>query len=760
MKNIKIILCLLVHFLCSSLIGVHAQKSYTQYIDPTIGSDGLGRVFIGPAYPFGLVKPSPDCSLGSNSGWLPQPSPVLGFSQLHTSGTGGGPKYGNIRIMPFVGDLVLANRSYLRNDETMELGYYTTTFKENQIKTEITASRRVSFYRFSYPANETKGIEIDPGFFLGENPIPNARESQQFISSEIEVLSDTEIQGYNRVRGGWNNGRAYTVYFYAVLDRPITDFATWKGKKLEKGEKIQFDSYDKTGALLQFSGNTSTIKVKIGISFLSSNKAKFNVANEIPHWDFEKVVSNLVAEWDQLVCKIEVGDDAPLAYKRMFYTGLYHAMLMPVDRTGENPLWKSDQPYYDDYYAIWDTYRTSSPLITFIDPKRKIDIINSMLDIYKHDGYMPEARSGNSNGRTQGGSNSSAVIADAFLKKLPDIDYKLALEAMLKDATVPPGGNEEQEGRGGLIEYNHLGYVPYGIDRAGNRTVEYAYNDFNIATVAKGLGKEELYQQYAKKANNWKNLWRKDYEHNGVKGFILPRDGEGNWLDQLPYGTSKIQNPTYEYTPVTREAPWYNCWWCSFFYEGTSWVYSLFVPHDVNGLIEQCGGKDAFKKRLDVFFEDGFYDVNNEPSFLTPCLYHWIGRPDISSRRIREIVAKHYNDTPMGLPGRDDSGAMSSWLAFQLMGLYPNAGQSYYLINSPFLARTTFNLEGGKTFTIIANNLSDKNTYIKSAQLNGVVYDKSWIEHEDIIRGGELVLEMSDTPSKWGTTIMPPSLSN
>lgn len=757
MKNIKFCLFIL-SFLFSCLMTVDAQKSNVKYVDPTIGSDGLGRVFIGPAYPFGMIKPSPDCALGSNSGWLPQPSPVLGFSQLHTSGTGGGPKYGNISVIPYIGKLELADRSAMRESETMELGYYATVFKESKIKTEITAARRVAFYRFTYPSQSEMALKVDPGFFLGENPVPNAREAQQFISSEIEIVSDTEIRGYNRVRGGWNNGRAYTVYFYAKFDQPIAEFATWKGDKLSNTEKVQFDSYDKTGALLRFKDN-KTVNMKLGISFLSTNKAKYNVDNEISHWDFDSVRKDLIGEWDKLVSKIEIEESASLAYKRMFYTGLYHAMLMPVDRTGENPLWKSDQPYYDDYYAIWDIYRTSSPLLTFVDPKRQVDIINSMIDIYKHDGYMPEARSGNSNGRTQGGSNSSALIADAYTKGLKGIDYETALEAMLKDATVPPGGNEEQEGRGGLIEYNRLGYVPYGIDRAGSRTVEYAYNDFNIATVAKGLGKDDIYERFSKQANNWQNLWREDYEHHGVKGFILPRDAEGNWLDQLPYGSSKIQNPTYTYTPVTREAPWYNCWWCTYFYEGTSWVYSLFAPHDVQGLIVKSGGEEAFKNRLDTFFDQEFYDVNNEPSFLTPCLYHWLGRPDISTSRIREIVAKHYNDTPMGLPGRDDSGAMSSWLSFHLMGLYPNAGQSYYLINSPFVPRYTMHLEDGKSFTVIAKNLSDKNIYIKSARLNGNVYDKSWIEHQDIINGGELVFEMSATPSDWGTKILPPSLS-
>ena len=332
MKSIK---CILLGLLCGLSFALKAQEHYTKYVDPTIGSEGLGRVFVGPAYPFGMVKPSPDCSLGSNSGWLPQPSPVLGFSQLHTSGTGGGPKYGNIRIMPFSGGLSLENRSFMREDETIKLGYYATTFKENGIQTEITASRRVSFYRFSYPENRPMGIEIDPGFFLGENPVPNAREAQQFISSEIEVVSDTEVQGFNRVRGGWNNGRAYTVYFYAIFDQPIAEFATWKDKTLFQGEKVQFDSYDKTGALLQFNGKP-IVNVKIGISFLSSNKAKRNVETEIPHWDFSSVIDDLVEEWDRLISRMEVSPEAPLAYKRMFYTGLYHAMLMPVDRTGEN----------------------------------------------------------------------------------------------------------------------------------------------------------------------------------------------------------------------------------------------------------------------------------------------------------------------------------------------------------------------------------------------------------------------------------------
>lgn len=721
----------------------------SQYVDPRIGSEGLGRVFIGPSCPYGMVKPSPDCTPSPNSGWLPMPERVDGFAQVHVSGTGGGPKYGNVLVTPFGNGIDRVNHYDYREYETIRLGYYDTQFKQNGIRTEITTANRASFYRFTYPEDSLKSLAVDAGFFLGENPVPDAREAQQFVGSEIQVLSDHEVAGYTRIRGGWNNGKAYTVYFYAETDRPFVQSLTWKGNRITEAQS-QYDSAEKTGALLRFAKNDKVVQLKVGISFLSMQKAKINAHSEIPHWSFEKVHQDLLGQWEQLLQKIEINPSTPLAKKRMFYTGLYHTMLMPVDRTGENPLWSDPEPYYDDFYAIWDTYRSSSPLITLIDPKREADIVRSLVNIYKRDGYMPDARSGNSNGRTQGGSNAEIVIADAFVKGLKGIDYELALEAMLKDATVPPGGNEEAEGRGGLIPYLELGYIPHGIDRAGNRTVEYSYCDYAIALVAKGLGKEDLYQRYLKQSENWKNLWRGDYEHEGAKGFIMPRDKEGNWLDSIPFGHSTRMQPKFKYTPVTFEGPWYTPWWSMFFYEASSWEYSLSIPHDVPRLIEKCGGAADFEKRLDIFFDKGFFNVNNEPSFLTPCLYHWLGKPWRSSDRIREIIAKNYNDGPVGLPGNDDSGAMSSWLAFHMIGLYPNAGQDYYLIHTPLLTSTTFHLEGGKEFKVVAEGLSDKNCYIQGVTLNGKDYPYSVLRHKDIMAGGELILKMGKKPGSWG----------
>ncbi len=752
-KQNSIFVCLTLLLQCFCL---NAQNH--RFIDPMIGSEGDGRVFIGPSCPFGMVKPSPDCTVSPNSGWLPVPKEVTGFSQVHVSGTGGGPKYGNIQIMPFSGALDKLDQTAHRTEENVRLGYYETVFQENQIKTEITTGEKVSFYRISYPKNVSKDLKIDPGFFLGENPVPNSRESQQFVGSQIEIVSDTEVRGYSRIRGGWNNGRAYTVYFWATFDQPIAKYVTWKDGKFYSNQSAQFDSGKKTAALLSFGKEgKQELNVKIGISFLSELKAKNNIQVEIPHWDFNTVLTALENKWEQLLSKISISNDTPLDYKKMFYTGLYHTMLMPVDRTGENPLWTNDEPYYDDFYCIWDTFRTSSPLLTLIDSKRQLDIINGMLNIYQHDGYLPDGRSGNDNGRTQGGSNAEVVLADAFVKKLKGINYELALKAMLKDAEVSPGGNHEREGRGGLTEYLNLGYIPYGIDRAGNRTIDYAYNDYNIATVAKGLNYMDTYDRYIKQADNWKNLWRADYENNGSKGFIMPKDAKGNWLDNVVFGESKIQKPTFKYTPVITESPWYVCHWCVFFYEGTSWEYSLSIPHDLPEVITKSGGAKAFEKRLNTFFDTKLYDVSNEPSFLAPTMYHWIGKPYLSSDRIRAIIKENFNTSRNGLPGNDDSGAMSSWLAFHMMGLYPNAGQPYYLLNTPLIKETVLHLEEGKTFKITAKNRSDKKKYIKSALLNGKAYNKAWILHEDVINGGELVLEMDAKPSAWGTTILPPN---
>lgn len=757
----SVIKCVAAFILLHCIINTTATAQYYRYVDPLIGSEGEGNVFIGPSRPFGMIKPGPDCNKGANSGYSPDSTkPVYGFSQVHVSGTGGGPKYGNISVMPFDGSDEAVKQESVRASETVSLGYYSVQLKKWNIKTEITAAHKVAYYRFEFTGNK-KAVKIDAGEFLGETNIPDGREAQQFVGSEIEVVSDHEIRGYSKIRGGWNNGAAYTVYFAAVFKTPFSRFSSFKNGQLFAGQKVQVDDGKKTGALLFFDQPaTGALEMKIGISFISTLKARQNIDAEVPEWDFTQCLNETTQKWETLLNKIEIDADATAAQKKMFYTGLYHTMLMPVDRTGENPLWENNGPYYDDFYAIWDTYRSSNPLITLISPTREADIVNALLQIYKRDGYMPDARSGNSNGRTQGGSNAEVLIADAYVKGVKGINYYLGLEAMLKDATIPPGGNEEKEGRGGLTDYNSLGYVSSNFVRAGNRTIEYAYDDYCLATVAKGIGRMGEYRRFLKQSGNWQNLWR-NISDNGTTGFIMPKDAAGKWIDSIRCDMSNGRATWIPYTPTAQDWPICVCWWCGFFYEASSWEYSLSIPHDVAMLIKKSGGPAAFKKRLDIFFEKQLYNVGNEPSFLSPNLYHWIGRPDLSSDRIRKIVNSNFNSSHSGIPGNDDSGAMSSWLAFHMMGLYPNAGQSYYLINAPFVKRTVLHQENGKDFIISTKNFAAENMYIRSATLNGKSYALAYIEHQDIVNGGELVLEMGASPSaEWGTKIVPPSVSD
>lgn len=680
-----------------------ADASVTKYVDPLIGSEGLGRVFIGPSCPFGMVKPGPDCGVSNNAGWS-KDGDLSGFSQTHVSGTGGGPKYGNI-LVKFEGK---------REREEVKLGYYSCTLTDGR-KAEITTAERAAFYRFSLDnyrelngelSQERKNLKtqklknslsFDLQHFLGRNPVPKAREAQQYEDSKLNIVNDSVTTGYQTISGGWNNGGPYTVYFYALQKKEMAD-----------------------------------IMLKIGISFVSIDQAKQNLLEDIPHWDFNRTYDECIQKWETELSKIQLAEDATEQQRRMFYTALYHTMLMPVDRTKDNG-------FYDDYYAIWDTYRTSSPLLAIINPKRETEIVNSLLNIYKQTGYMPDARSGNSNGRTQGGSNAEIVIADALAKGL-NIDYNLALEAMLKDATVPPV-DDEAEGRGGLDEYNTLGFIPFGIPRAGNRTVEYSFCDWAIAEVAQKLGYKDLSAQYRIQSERWKNLWNNDYTESGVRGFILPKDKDGKWIYRAPFGHSKLHPQTFLYEPkLSYEGPWYCAWWSCFMYEASSWEYSFSIPHDIPGLIKMCGGKKAFEHRLDRFFELGHYNIANEPSFLTPCLYHWIGRPDKTNARLAQIIMPNYDASPMGIPGNDDSGSMSSWLVFHMMGLYPNAGHDYYVVHKPILNETVLSLNNGRTLKIVSQKgKKDK------ATLNGRKLKNMFLTHEQLMKGGELSIYYTDT---------------
>ncbi len=718
---------------------LHAQ--FASSVDPLLGVSGGGNVFPGPVVPFGMIKPGPDMVPSGendpNAGWNDK-GEIHGFSQTHVSGTGGGAKYGNILVQPTTGAPAPADSASPRANEQASAGLYSVSLTRSGIGVEITATRRAALYRFRYPAGPQSNILFDVSHCLLATP--SHGESQSLSASQVQILSPTEVAGSTTVTGGWNKQpNTYTVYFYARTSAPATSWGTWLNGQLQPGSKsAQGPAKTPSGAWLTFPTRAGQpVLMKIGISFISIQQARRNLAAEIPTFNFAATRAAAVAQWNRALAKIDIKGATP-EQRQVFYTAIYHTMLMPTDRTGENPLWHSTEPYYDDYYAIWDIFRTSGPLLTLIAPQRQADIVRSLVDIYHHEGSLPDARSGNYNGRTQGGSNAEFMITDAYLKGLRGIDWPTALAAEIHDAEVPPA-DHFKEGRGGLDDWRTLGYVSLeGSDRPGSVHMEYAANDFEIALLAKGLGRTAESEKYLARSANWKNLWDSTFTAGGFQGFIRPRHRDGSWL--APFTTMD------------------SCSWDGqTFYEGNSWTYSTFVPQDVASLIEKSGGPETFVARLDVFFAEPFrYDVGNEPGFLAPYLYNWAGRPDKTAEHVRAIIARSFHAGPTGLPGNDDSGAMSSWYAFGQIGIFPNAGQDVYLIGSPAYPQTTLHL-AGKDFIIEARNLTPANIYVASATLNGKPLTRSWLRHSEIISGGHLILTMSGTPTTWANHNPPPS---
>jgi predicted alpha-1,2-mannosidase len=722
-----------------------AFAQHARFVDPFLGAAGGGNVFPGPAMPFGEIKPGPDMDNGpghdANAGWS-ETGYIRGFSQTHVSGTGGGARYGNILVTATTGQPAPTDSESPRENEHGSAGYYAVKLSRYGIGVEITAARRAAIYRFRFPQSQRANLLIDVSHYLVSGL--RTQENQIPVSSTVHIFSPTEITGSTSVKGGWNKQPVpYTVYFYAETDTPADSTGTWLGSRLNAGSREASGTpTTAAGAWLSYSPESGrTVQMKIGISFISVDQARRNLAAEIPGFDFDAVHAAAVAAWNQALSPIDIEGETP-EQAQIFYTALYHTMLMPSDRTGENPLWHSTEPYYDDYYAIWDIFRTSGPLLTLIAPERETSIVRALVDLYRHEGWLPDARSGNYNGRTQGGSNAEFMLTDAYVKGLPGIDWKTALAAEIHDAEVSPA-DHLKEGRGGLDDWHKLGYVSIeGSDRSGSVAMEYAADDFEIALLAKNIGSSADYEKYLKRSANWENLWDASFTDGGFTGFIRTRHRDGTWL-----------------SPFT--AMDHCTWGGDTFYEGNSWTYSFFVPQNVAGLIGKMGGPETFVRRLDAFFAvPGRYDVGNEPGFLTPYLYNWAGRPDKTAEHVRAIIAASYHSGMRGLPGNDDSGAMSSWYIFGQMGIFPNAGQTVYLIGSPAYSRTILHLAGGKDFIIEARKLSAKNIYVIAATLDGQPLDRAWLRHSEIIAGGRLVLTMSSTPGNWGRSDLPPSTAS
>ncbi|SMR64573.1 unnamed protein product [Zymoseptoria tritici ST99CH_3D1] len=548
-------------------------------------------------------------------------------------------------------------------------------------------------------------------------------------------------------------------------------------------------------------GNNATaekvLESRVGISYISAEQACHRVADELASVPFDEIVSQARDEWEnEILGKIEVVDDGSetsknTTLKRMLYTALYQTGLMPSDKTGENPHWEtnSSYPYFDDHYTLWDTYRTLQPLYHLLYTPTYSRVLRGLIAIFTHEGYYPAGRSANWNGRVQGGTHADMVIGDAYVKNLGElsssIDWQEAYRGMLKDADILPERNADtaawdgatKEGRGALDDYLVLKYITRNHSRSLSRGVEYSQNDFAIYSVARklsGVSASDI-ARFHDRASWWQNQWSSaantslfvpsisnSTSNTTFTGFVAARNsgGEFNYTDYDPLSCG-------------------SCSWGSDIYEAKVWETSFSAaPHDMARIIELMGGDEEFVRRLDVSFLPGLgtsvginndagsalFNPGNEPSFAIPFLYNYVpGHHWKTANQTRATVDAFYSDARNGYPGNIDAGALPSWLVFNLIGLYPVSAQPLYLLGAPRFSSLKIHLFSGTsketTLAIRANGLSDKSYYPQSVTFNGEKWERSWLSHEELGRGGELVFEMGEVPARWDTGERPFSMS-
>src|SRR5215213_1101002 len=457
----------------------NGNRRLIDYADPFVGTENGGNVVPGAQVPFGFVHASPDAERPATSGYNSYEN-VNGFSQTHVGGTGGASKYGNFLTTPHVGRLRINNLGSPKSEEAASPGYYSVRLTRPDVRAELTATRLVAFHRYTFPASKLSHLLIEVSSVVQPESGKNAVKNPRPVDCWVRVVAPNRIEGSGNFVGGWNQS-PYTIHFSAEFDRPFNSFGTWRDERVEpstaaaanEGEVGAYATFDTT--------KDRTVLMKIGVSFVSPERARANLLRETPDWDFDAARRRAAGAWEDALGKIEV-EGGTEEQRRIFYTALFHCHYMPHDLAGENAWWESAEPHYEDFYAIWDTFRTHFPLLTLIQPERQRDMVRSLVDTYEHTGWMPDSRIAGANGMTQGGSNGDVVVADAITKGVKGIDYAKAYEALVKNAEVE-SARPLYEGRA-LEEYKRLGYVSMNYPRSVSRTVEYAYDDFCVAQVA------------------------------------------------------------------------------------------------------------------------------------------------------------------------------------------------------------------------------------------------------------------------------------
>jgi predicted alpha-1,2-mannosidase len=735
----------------------------SSYIRPFVGTQGEGNTYPGPSAPFGMVQLSPDTERDlweTASGYEYSDTSIMGFTLTHLSGTGI-PDLGDFLFMPQIGQpkLVAGTKEnpdtgyrarYSHDQESASAGYYQVKLLNNGVNVELTAGERAGMMRFTFPQTDEASIMTDLQHILSGKRF-------RLIWSHVRVENSSTVTGFHLVNG-WAKERY--LYFAARYSRPFDHH-----RIMSNGQEVKYDSYrtyrfrsrnEAAGTNLQFLAEYKTkpnepILVKVAVSAVSAANALANLDSEIPDWNFDRVVRETRQKWDRELGRIEI--EGSQKDKETFYTGLYHAFLAPnlyQDVTGEYRGLDSNihrARGFQNYtvFSLWDTYRATHPLFALIQAPRDGDMIHSLLGHYDQsvDHLLPMWSLQGNETWCMIGYHAAPVIADGFLKGVKGFDKAHAFEAIKATALNPDYD--------GVAAYARLGWVPCDLENESlSKTLEYAFDDYCIAQMAKALGRTEDYHAFMKRATSYTNLY------DPALGFMRPKDSHGQW--RVPFDPH-FYNENILSNDVT---------------EGTSWQYSWYVPQDVPGLMKLFGGREKFVEKLDALFTSneadkskgvddiqgriGEYWHGNEPSHHIIYLYCYAGQPWKAARRLHEVIQTQYGNQPNSLSGNDDCGQMSAWYIFTVLGFYPVCpGSDYYVIGSPALPKAVVHLSNGKSLTITADNLSDRNIYVQTVKLNGKTWDTPFLPYREIQNGGTLRFTMGSEPNlSWGTKAAAP----
>ena len=722
---------------CGSSQKGQEMEDLTQFVDPRIGTGGHGHVFYGANVPYGFIQLGPTSipqSWDWVSGYHVSDSTVIGFPHTHLSGTGIGDLH-DINVMPVVGEVTYSRGdassyetglwSYSdRSKEVVTPGYYRTHLSRYNVDVELTATKRVGFHKYTFLGNESPAIVFD---------MVNGGCWDKTTEAVIRVVNDSTVSGY-RYSKGWADDQR--VFFRAEFSRKFDNVEFIVNDSVKEGDMAKGAQLF---ARVNFAaGNQEPVYMKVALSPTSEEGAQLNMQTELSGWDFEKTIADAKAAWNKELNKVKVytTDEAS---KKIFYTSLYHTLFAPSEFCDVNgDYYGADKQMHKDEgfvnyttFSLWDTYRAAQPLMTILHPEKMSDIINTMLHIHQQQGKLPVWHLMGCETNCMVGNPGVPVVADAILKDIKGFDTVWFLPALKESSMLPERGMEHR------IEY---GFIPADkMTEAIAYDMEYAIADWAVAQAAQKLGKQEDYEYFLKRSKSYKNYF------DASTGFMRGKMLDGSWRTPFsPYASSHRDDD-----------------YC----EGNAWQYTWLVPHDVEGLVECFGSKEAFVNKLDSLFLAngdmgeasspdisgliGQYAHGNEPSHHTVYLYTLVGQPWKTADRIKEILHTMYTDQPDGLSGNEDVGQMSAWYILSSFGFYqvePAGGK--FVFGYPNFDKVEITVPAGK-FVIERENKGQQNNYIQGIVLNGTEYKKPWIEYADIMKGGELKFLMGDEPVVW-----------